>query len=182
MARNCLEPTITTLPEGSRYKTQAHLLEHFTGESYIPSPKEIKNALKVLFLASYSESDWVIHSSALKHFSSDIDQFTSLERPSQHINVATTDGHKHTVKGQGDVALPSNSCDINKLQNIFYVPSLKHNLMSIGQFVRSNKSAIIFGREHCSVLIITQNQCSKGAFIRPLYGSQNATQKQCLER
>lgn len=155
LTRDCLALAPIPIIGGSRLRTQANLIEDYPGESYDPTPEEIQNALNVLSLALVSEKDWVICNGASKHFSGDLDLFSTLESPLQQVTMATANGHIHSVEGQGEVILPHNS-NINKLHNAYYVPGLRHNLMSVVQFVRQNNSILVFGKDKCAILTKTQ--------------------------
>lgn len=79
----------------------------------------------------------------------DQELFSNMEKASQQQSVATADGRMHVVKGRGNVHFLLTNDEIN-LKNVLYMLGLRQNLISAGQYVRSNDQVLIFGKKCCT--------------------------------
>uniref|UniRef100_A0A803LNQ0 GAG-pre-integrase domain-containing protein n=1 Tax=Chenopodium quinoa TaxID=63459 RepID=A0A803LNQ0_CHEQI len=59
---------------------------------------------------------------------------------SQKSEVRLGDGNQVQVKGKGTIAIKTIQGDVKLLHNVQYVPSLAHNLLSVGQLIESRYS------------------------------------------
>lgn len=54
------------------------------------------------------------------------------------------------VEGRGTIAIPTSNDDTKLLQDVQYVPSLAHNLLSVGQLIKGGYS-ILFENDCCNI-------------------------------
>ena len=92
-----------------------------------------------------SHSEWVLDSGASHHMSPDSSSFTSVS-PLSSIPVMTADGTPMPLAGVGSVVTPHMS-----LPNVYLIPQLKLNLMSVGQICDSDDYLVMFSGSFCCV-------------------------------
>jgi len=85
-----------------------------------------------------SHSEWVLDSNASYHMSPDSSYFTSVS-PLSSIPVMTIDGTPMPLAGVGSIVTPHLS-----LPNVYLIPKLKLNLVSIGQICDSGDYLVMF--------------------------------------
>jgi len=92
-----------------------------------------------------SHSEWVLDSSASHHMSSDSSSFTSMSLLAS-IPVMTADGTPMPLACVGSVVTPHLS-----LPNVYLIPKLKLNLVSVGQICDSGDYLVMFSCSFCYV-------------------------------
>jgi hypothetical protein len=117
-----------------------------------------KDETESLFLACYSTKEgapnvWYMNSGCSNHMTANLEDFTSLDQ-SVTSKVKMGDGTVVETHGKGNIKL--NSCEMNNIYNILYVPKLDTNLLSVGQFVEEGYS-LVFEDLSCCVYA-KQNQ------------------------
>lgn len=79
-----------------------------------------------------------------------IDLFASLDK-SVKIDVILGNGKKVSIEGKGQINVMTKVGDKKYIQDVFYVPGLQHNLVSVGQMVR-NGHAVDFAKNVCTIM------------------------------
>ena len=107
-----------------------------------------------LFLAqSSSNCDngevWYVDSGCSNHMSSTKSSFKDLNE-SLKSKVRVGDGKLLEVEGRGTVAVKTSGGKSKLIHNVQYVPSLAHNLLSVGQLVEAGYS-VRFGANQCEI-------------------------------
>ena len=87
---------------------------------------------------------WVLDSGASHHMSPDSSAFTSLS-PASPVSVMTADGTPMPLAGVGSVLAPNIS-----LSNVYHIPSLSLNLVSVSQLCNSGY-LVSFSSTSCQV-------------------------------
>ena len=64
--------------------------------------------------------------------------------------VKLGDGKPIQVEGKGTVALESDYGKVKLLYDVFFIPGLSHNLLSVGQLIPSGYS-ILFDDDACAI-------------------------------
>ena len=88
------------------------------------------------------EHPWFLDSRAFHHVTQKRGVFTSL-RPSSGTRITTVGGHEHNVIGIGNVAIKFPSREIQKIEHVFYSPSIVKNLLLVG-FLTSRGMSLEF--------------------------------------
>lgn len=100
--------------------------------------KEDDNDDEIMFMMfskqeNMSSDLWYMDSGCSNHMTGNRDLFVTLD-DSFNKDVRTGDDKILNVKGNGDVRLRTRSGD-KKIQNVYFVPGLKYNLLSVGQLI-----------------------------------------------
>ena len=91
---------------------------------------------------------WFLDSGCSNHMSGERGKFTNLDETFQH-SVKMGDNSRISVTGKGSMKLILNG--INHVVNeVYYVPKLNNNLLSIGQ-LQENGLAIVFKGGTCKI-------------------------------
>lgn len=98
-------------------------------------------------------SCWIIDSGASNHICTSLSLFSSYVPIQKHISVQLPDGSYASVTHIGVVKYSSSFI----LQDVFYIPSFKFNLLSISQLTKQLNCEVIFSVSHC----IFQDHVSK---------------------
>jgi len=108
----------------------------------------LPGAISTALSASYSGKSllkdpkvWHIDSATSNHMTGDSTQFSTLSNLSSQYDIVTANGSKLPASGIGSVSL---------FTNVLHVPSLKANLISVGQLVDQN-CIVIFSPTGCIV-------------------------------
>lgn len=91
-----------------------------------------------------TDNTWIIDSAASDHLIHDSTHLQSLS-PSPQTAVSTADGRMCPVVGKGNVTL-SNTITLN---SVLVVPSLKYNLLSVGQITSTLNCTVTFWPSYC---------------------------------
>ncbi|KAL2228047.1 UNVERIFIED_CONTAM: Retrovirus-related Pol polyprotein from transposon TNT 1-94 [Sesamum indicum] len=95
----------------------------------------------------HSKEDWIMDSGASAHMSMNQDLFHNL-RPLDTVNsVKLPDGSMYNVKKIGDIYIS----DTLTLKNVLYIPSFKHNLLSVNALCEAENVSVIFTNSQCFV-------------------------------
>ncbi|KAK9733373.1 hypothetical protein RND81_04G063500 [Saponaria officinalis] len=92
-----------------------------------------------------SSLDWIIDSGATAHMTSQRHQFIRLRKLSKPVIVGLLDGSTQLVTESGDIQIHSKIT----LYDVLYVPSFKHNLLSVSKLLTENDMYINFHTEKC---------------------------------
>lgn len=112
-----------------------------------PSPPEEVNLVAMLSEVKKSQdNDWIVDSSASSHFLKN-KNFSKFSFSSSISRVTTTGGSKLPVTGIGCINFQKNK----KISNVFYVPSIQSNLLSIGH-LKDLGYDVLFKYKHYYVL------------------------------
>ncbi|XP_024964069.1 uncharacterized protein LOC112504361 [Cynara cardunculus var. scolymus] len=88
----------------------------------------------MLSIQEKSMSDlWYLDNGCSNHMTGNKDLFLNLEE-SKKKDVRTGDDKKLIVYGNGDISIKIRNKD-KRISDVFYVPGLKHNLLSVGQLI-----------------------------------------------
>ena len=108
----------------------------------------------ILFLAcSVQEPNsldvWYLDSGCSNHMTGNRNAFATLDESLQS-EVRMDEDNKLLVKGSGDILVHTKNGDIKHMANVFYVPGLKHNLLSVGQLLKKGYN-IQFKKDLCEI-------------------------------
>ncbi|XP_073107172.1 uncharacterized protein [Elaeis guineensis] len=102
-----------------------------------------------LFFASSSKesnkSIWYIDSGCSSHMTGNMEAFTKLDKSLVSSQVKMGDIRK--AQGKGIVKL--NSCGMNSIKDVLYVPDLDPSLLSVGQFLMEGYSLVFEDLKCC---------------------------------
>lgn len=106
-----------------------------------------------LFYACHSAIEernkkWYVDSGCSNHMSGDKTIFSKLDT-SQKSQVKLGNGEMVKTKGKGTISIPTN-LGTKKINDVLLVPSLEHNLLSVGQMLE-NGYAILFHGDFCKI-------------------------------
>lgn len=103
-----------------------------------------------------SSSVWLVDSGCSNHMTGDRSLFDSLDG-AQKISMRLGIDKEMVVEGVGTVYIRTQKGKLNQLEGVQFVPSLAHNLLSVGQLLVKGYS-IVFNQESS---IITDNHTRK---------------------
>ncbi|XP_074314810.1 uncharacterized protein LOC141650977 [Silene latifolia] len=92
-----------------------------------------------------SSSVWVVDIGGSDHMTSNLGLLQNLKRLKVPILVGLPDGTVKSVHHTGQVLLTGTLI----LQNVFYIPDFKQNLLSVGKLVSSTNLDVSFGKFNC---------------------------------
>ncbi|KAG5526146.1 hypothetical protein RHGRI_032431 [Rhododendron griersonianum] len=92
-----------------------------------------------------SFSAWIIDTGASNHMCSSLSLFSSYKPCPNPSFVQLPDGSDAKITHIGTVVL---SPDL-QLDNVFYIPSFKFNLLSVSQLTNSHQYSVVFLRDRC---------------------------------
>ncbi|KAK9673127.1 hypothetical protein RND81_12G148200 [Saponaria officinalis] len=102
---------------------------------------------------SQTHDNWIIDSGATNHMSSKLDVINNVKELQTKLRISLPDGRYVLVTHKGEV-------DLNRdlqLTDVLYVPSFKHNLMSVQKLIKENQCYVTFFDTHFYV-----QGCTKG--------------------
>lgn len=97
---------------------------------------------------------WIVDSGATDHFCCNRDLFTHLSMLPQSIIIGLPDGTTQIVRQSGVVILNKSLV----LKRVLYMPSFKHNLLSVPQLLNNDKLVFVFHTRFCNLQDLTTNQ------------------------
>ncbi|KAK4415819.1 hypothetical protein Salat_2689300 [Sesamum alatum] len=99
--------------------------------------------------ADYND-EWIIDSRCSHHVSGDDTLFSELRQHNEKRVIVTTDNSTYPVAKEGFVKIDTDETSI-KLDDVYHVPALKKNLISVSQITNSGKY-VMFGPNDVKVL------------------------------
>ncbi|KAJ4807357.1 polyprotein [Rhynchospora pubera] len=142
-------------------QSQCHLKRREEGQaSFAQESDEVQEEEEdALFMAHTSHSIdpttvWFLDSGCSNHMTGYKDQFTTLDESFKH-HVKLGDNKSIQVEGKGTVSVSTTS-GMRYLYNVYYIPKLSQNLLSIGQLTENGYS-VMFEGSTC----IIKDKCSK---------------------
>ncbi|PKA55296.1 Retrovirus-related Pol polyprotein from transposon TNT 1-94 [Apostasia shenzhenica] len=127
--------------------------ENFVEKQASYAEEKEKSEESKLFLACSHPNDnlndvWFLDSGCSNHMSSVRSMFQDLDE-SQKLQVRLGDDKQVEVEGKGTLIKTAQG-NTKHLDNVFFVPKLAHNLLSVGQLVTSGYS-ILFDNATCKI-------------------------------
>lgn len=107
-----------------------------------------------LFMACFHSNEnmngiWFLDSGCSNHMTSEKSSFQCLDE-SIKMQVKLGDDKQLHVEGKGTIAITTSSGKTKYLDDVFYVPKLAHNLLSVGQLMQKGY-AIMFDDDCCII-------------------------------
>ncbi|KAL2935935.1 Retrovirus-related Pol polyprotein from transposon TNT 1-94 [Bienertia sinuspersici] len=134
------------------------------------------------YSASLAKSKWILDSGATHHMTGDFGKLRNTCEVNKTIRIGLPTGDTAMVTHKGDARL--NDC--MTLENVMYVPTFKHNLISIQKLVKDSKCEVKFTENFC-IIKEADSECVKGIgrAERGLYilldGSVSAVRREMAE-
>ncbi|XP_074326694.1 uncharacterized protein LOC141664640 [Apium graveolens] len=120
--------------------------------SFLHESSESKNEESVLLMFNEQEVStkniWYIDSGCSHHMIGHKSILINLDESVQR-EVKTDDDKRHLIQGCGDVPIQTKR-DQNFVRDVYYIPGLKHNLLSVGQLLNKGHN-VIFNGELCDI-------------------------------
>ncbi|VVB04400.1 unnamed protein product [Arabis nemorensis] len=111
----------------------------FTVEAACPGISTTKNL----------ENGWIVDSGCSHHITGDEKLFSSLQQNDGKEAIITADNSFHQVEKEGSVVIKGDDGSPITLKNVYHVPGVKKNLLSVVNMVDSG-NYILFGQEMLS--------------------------------
>ncbi|KAK9691835.1 hypothetical protein RND81_09G223100 [Saponaria officinalis] len=105
-------------------------------------------------LSDFLVSDWIIDSGASDHMTNDFSHFLCSKPLVRPISVTLPDGQTQTVLFSGDIQLTDNIL----LKDVLYLPSFKHNLLSLGRLLTDSDLCANFTSDGCTIQARSSNE------------------------
>ncbi len=77
--------------------------------------------------------------------------FSNLDETVKHDQVTLGTDNKVSTMGEGRVNILTKKGEKKYISDIYFVPSLKHNLISIGQLIQKGYN-VFFKNDECTIL------------------------------
>ncbi|XP_074326668.1 uncharacterized protein LOC141664609 [Apium graveolens] len=120
--------------------------------SFLHESSESKNEESVLLMFNEQEVStkniWYIDSGCSHHMTGHKSILINLDESVQR-EVKTDDDKQHLIQGCGDVPIQTKRGQ-NFVCDVYYIPGLKHNLLSVGQLLNKGHN-VIFNGELCEI-------------------------------
>ena len=117
-------------------------------EEKSPERKDDEGMLMMAQSASCSSgSSWYIDSGASNHMSGNKELFTELKMFSASVSFG--DASKVEVKGKGKIAFTLNDGRSGYLEDVYYIPEMKSNILSVGQLLEKGYRIYSSGKTLC---------------------------------
>jgi gag-polypeptide of LTR copia-type len=81
---------------------------------------------------NHVDNFWFLDSGAINHMSGSLEHFTTLDTGA-HGAVKLGDGHRVHIGGRGTVLIKGRNGEHKALTNVYYIPKLTNNIISLGQ-------------------------------------------------
>ncbi|KAK3006344.1 hypothetical protein RJ639_017493 [Escallonia herrerae] len=104
------------------------------------------------------EKEWIIDSGCSHHVTGNDSLFSELHQHSEDKVIITADNSVHPVEKEGNVCIASERLkeDDIVLSNVYHMPGLRKNLVSVSQITNSGKY-VLFGPEDVKILDNVKN-------------------------
>ena len=96
-----------------------------------------------------SNDIWFLDSGCSNHMLGIKSIFRDIDE-THKLNVRLGDNKQIQVEGKGTIEVKTNQGKVKYLDNVFFVPTLSHNLFSIGQLIDDGYS-VIFDDSSCTI-------------------------------
>jgi len=104
-----------------------------------------KSSSFLSFNASSTKNRWIIDSGGIDHMTPHSSLFSSYTTVSGNQYITIANGSNTPVTGRGNVHLQPSF----PLKNIFHLPKLSNNLLSIQKVTQDLNCAVVFFHSHC---------------------------------
>ena len=95
--------------------------------------------------ASTRDSQWIIDTGASHHMTGNVDVLVNIKKCNSEPKINLPTGETSTITHVGDIILKNNLI----LKNVLFVPSFKHNLLSVRKLSQNGDCRAIFHTEFC---------------------------------
>ncbi|KAK4404457.1 Retrovirus-related Pol polyprotein from transposon RE1 [Sesamum angolense] len=112
---------------------------------------EPKSPTQAIFNHVDNEDEWIIDSSCSHHVIGNDSLFSELHPHNGERVIVTANNSTYPVAKKGVVEISSNNMKPVKLNDVFHVPGLKRNLVSVSQITSSEKH-ILFGPNDVEII------------------------------
>ncbi|KAL2944439.1 Retrovirus-related Pol polyprotein from transposon RE1 [Bienertia sinuspersici] len=92
-------------------------------------------------------NEWIVDSGATHHMTGNKDLLTGMKSVNQHQHINRPNGGTSEIKRVGEV----NFLNGLTLKNVLYLPSFKHNLLSVKKLSQDSSCRVVFRPETCSI-------------------------------
>ncbi|KAL4347792.1 hypothetical protein GQ457_17G001580 [Hibiscus cannabinus] len=111
---------------------------------------------QVLLSHENCEEEWIIDSSCSYHVTGNDELLSDLRQHKGERVIITADNSAYPVAQEGVVKIGMDDTNVVKLNDVFHVPGLKRNLISVSQITDSGKF-VLFGPKDVKVLENVKN-------------------------
>lgn len=123
--------------------------------NFIKENQNQKSEQPTMFLAcnvaQANEKDvWFLDSGCSNHMTGNLEMFSSLDNNIKS-DVTLGNDNKVEVKGKGNINILTKKGEKKHITDVYFVPGLRHNLMSIGQLVQKGYR-VSFKNKECIIL------------------------------
>lgn len=124
------------------------MIEEEDSEESEVNVEEKAELLQMAYTGSLRRRAWFLDSGCSNHMTGDRELFTTMNESFKH-SVKLGNGKKMEVVGKGNVRLTLNAAAYT-ISDVYYVPELKNNLLSLGQ-LQEKELTIIIQKGACKV-------------------------------
>ncbi|KAJ0579636.1 putative RNA-directed DNA polymerase [Helianthus annuus] len=140
MARDCKEPK---REEGNSATIEDE--QPWDPEAYVAQVEEVQALTVTVEPKSNKLDDWIVDSGCSNHLTGEKDRLSNIRRYEGNRVVVIADNSRHQISNIGDVKFTSpNSNEGLQFENVYHVPGMKKNLISVPQITETGKY-VVFG-------------------------------------
>uniref|UniRef100_A0A803KUW9 GAG-pre-integrase domain-containing protein n=1 Tax=Chenopodium quinoa TaxID=63459 RepID=A0A803KUW9_CHEQI len=99
------------------------------------------------YFAESITNGWIIDSGASDHMTGNLDNMLNVVKSINEPKINMPTGHTASISHIGNVRLENGL----SLKNVLYVPSFKHNLLSVKKLLQDSKCRVQFYAEYCII-------------------------------
>ena len=99
------------------------------------------------YFANSCEGQWIIDTGASHHMTGNLNMLENVRKCNKEPKINLPTGETSNITHVGDVVLRNNLT----LRNVLYVPTFKHNLLSVRKLSQSGECKAIFHTEFCII-------------------------------
>ncbi|KAK1371141.1 CCHC-type domain-containing protein [Heracleum sosnowskyi] len=140
--------------EQSEPKEEIKWEQCFTVE--VRDNKAESEPVPVFYNHSNDTKEWILDSGCSHHVTGDESVFTKLQNHDGERVIITADNSTYPVAKEGTVEISSDDTKLVKLDNVYHVPGLQRNLVSVSQITNSGKY-VLFGPNDVKILDNVKN-------------------------
>ncbi|KAK1353620.1 CCHC-type domain-containing protein [Heracleum sosnowskyi] len=111
---------------------------------------------QVFYNHSNDTKEWILDSGCSHHVTGDESVFTKLQNHDGERVIITADNSTYPVAKEGTVEISLDDTKLVKLDNVYHVPGLQRNLVSVSQITNSGKY-VLFGPNDVKILDNVKN-------------------------
>lgn len=118
--------------------------------NFLENKESLDHTLYSALSSQESRDVWYVDSGCSNHMTKNKSCFVQLDETIKS-KVTLGDGNVQTIEGKGTIAVKTQNGSQKYIHDVFYVPGLTQNLLSVGQLIHKNYK-VIFDDDKCNII------------------------------